>query len=84
MLQTEEVIDINRRPDMAAKHYWFIFRRSWVHILTLRPAVLIGFCGFSQSFQANAGIIPKIGPQLLPYISITIHHSLIIISFNTM
>jgi hypothetical protein len=41
------------------------------------------FSWFSSFTQNIAGTVPKIGPQLLPSISFSIHYSLIILSFST-
>lgn len=43
-----------------------------------------GFCGFTQSLQANSGIIPQIMPRPLPSTSFTKYYLLIILSLYSL
>jgi hypothetical protein len=61
----------------------FVFGRSRVKSRLgdrLYWQVLSG--GFPQSHQANAGIVPKISPRLLPSTCFPIYYSLAILSFD--
>jgi hypothetical protein len=75
--------------------YTSCYRMSWLTLL-LRIREVMGsnlgpktgypdyvWCGFPQSFQANAGILAQIRPRRLPSTSFTIHHSRIILPFDS-
>jgi hypothetical protein len=57
----------------------FEFDKSRVQISARRLDILTEvFCGFYNSFQGNAGLVPLIRPRMLPSTSFLIHHSLIL------
>jgi hypothetical protein len=75
--------------------YTLCYRMSWLTLL-LRIREVMGsnlgpktgypdyvWCGFPQSFQANSGILAQIRPRPLPSTSFTIHHSRIILPFDS-
>jgi hypothetical protein len=52
--------------------------------LALRLVIVTHFLCFVHSLQGNARTVPLLRPQLLPSISLPIHHSLVILSFSAM
>jgi hypothetical protein len=75
------VIGLDRTLQSRGWHSCFLFNRSSVQISAQRPAILTEvFHGFSQSLQANSGIVPW--SRLLPSTYFPVHYSLIYLSLD--
>jgi hypothetical protein len=76
-------IENDRTSRPWGQHPCSRIRRSRVQISVWRQATLIKVSrGFPRFIHANSGIVPFIKPRLLPSISLLIHYSLIIQSFD--
>jgi hypothetical protein len=76
-------IYINKNTPNVVIEWLVLLLRIWkVTGSNIASESWLRFCGFPQSFQANARIVPEMRPRPLPSISFPIHYSLIILSFE--